>query len=103
MTSTNHGAAISRNTASPEIQCMRFHTAMSRLNTEYRNSAAPGRTTPINPLLKTDSASPAQASNIQFRRFASLSSFCARSKEKMPSVMKKVTPMSNVLMCAIIV
>ncbi len=80
---------------------MRFQIVMSRLNTEYRNSAAPGRISPIKPLLSTASANPAQASNIQLRRCAACSSFCAMSSAKMPSVMKKVTPMSSVLMCAI--
>ena len=81
---------------------MRFHTVMSRLNTEYRKSAAPGRIKPIRPLLNTANANPAQASNIQLRRCVAFSSFCASSSEKIPSVMKKVTPMSSVLMCAII-
>ncbi len=100
-TTTNHGTAITRKSASPRSHSMRFRMPRLRVRTITKNTAAPANTMPMSPLESTASAIDAHAASIQrrpARRRPASASCSARRSAKKVAVVQSVSPMSRVTM-----
>lgn len=99
VTSTNQGAAISRNSASPGTTCRRRQVTVSRSMRVYSTSAPPASTPTTMPLDSTASAAAAHAMSIQRRSAgAARGAHWASVKANTAAVSQKVKAASSRLM-----